>query len=270
MQGKVQTQTKSRNAGASTPQEEAWIANDVFSEVDVTSEKRLLEFCRREFGAPPFLSVISEELNAENSPSGTGEFTLVIDPLDGTKPYLEGKKGFGISLGVMQGGRFVFGVNHYPALETLYYAFTDSPGVMDIHGDLIPPPKNWKKECYVAVGFETLLDERHRHEGGHGAIEAVTGVRVGDYDRSATYIFKRLIEGASCAYLSIEPYIWDLGPSSLLLEKAGCGMIDLTGRAVDFEWLSRPPFCQPAVVALPLAKKEFFLDRLQPILEPSP
>ncbi len=256
MQGKVQTRTKS-----DASLEQAWTANEVFSEVDVTSEERLLAFCRRNLGETP---VISEEFNAggENHPAGA-DFILVIDPLDGTKPYLEGRKGFGISLGLLHAGRFVFGLNHYPAFDSFLYSFSDAPGVMDRNGNPIPVPRTWKRECYIAVGFGTLLAEGQRHAG---AVEVETGCRVVDYDRSATYIFKRLIEGETFAYLSIEPYIWDLGPSSLLLEKSGCGMFDLSGRAVDFEWLSRPPFCQPSVVALPISERESFFKSLRQIL----
>ncbi len=256
MQGKVRTRSKSQ---ASV--EQAWTSNAVFSEVDVTSEERLLAYCRRNLGVMP---VISEELNSggESAPAGQ-EFTLVVDPLDGTKPYLEGKRGFGISLGLLHEGRFAFGLNYYPAFDMAMYSFTDAPGVMDQNGDQLPVPRAWTRECYVAVGFDTLLHEDHRHAG---AIEAATGVRVADYDRCATYIFKRLIEGQTFAYLSIEPYIWDLGPSSLLLEKSGCGMFDLSGKPVDFAWLSRPPYCQPGVAALPVAGSRSFLESLRPIL----
>ncbi len=72
---------------------DAWAANEVFSEVDVHTERRLLTFCKEEYGDYP---VISEEFNAQSRPPGDTEFTIVIDPLDCTKPYLEGKDGFGI------------------------------------------------------------------------------------------------------------------------------------------------------------------------------
>ena len=194
---------------------DAWAANEVFSEVDVHTERRLLAFCKKEYGDYP---VISEEFNAQSQPPRDAEYTIVIDPLDGTKPYLEGKDGFGISFGVMQGGRFVFGVNFYPALDALYYAFADSEGVFDQGHRQIPAPTKWASECYLSLGFYHLLREDHRTPE---RIQAALGVQVGDYPRSAIYIFKRILEGRTFAYMSRGAFLWDIGPSSLLWEKAG-------------------------------------------------
>jgi fructose-1,6-bisphosphatase/inositol monophosphatase family enzyme len=238
---------------------DAWAANEVFSEVDLHTERQLLEFCRNEYGGYP---VISEELNAQSQPPQDAEYTIVIDPLDGTKPYLEGKDGFGISFGVMQRGRFVFGANFYPALDTLYYTFADSAGVFDQNHRQIPAPTHWASECYLSLGFYDLLREEHRTPE---RIQAALGVQVGNYPRSAIYIFKRILEGTTFAYMSRGAFLWDIGPSSLLLEKAGCPLLNLRGEKVDFQGLSTPPFRHPAVVALPAGESASFLDKLSAI-----
>jgi myo-inositol-1(or 4)-monophosphatase len=240
--------------------EEAWKANDVFSEVDINTEKRLLAFCRQEFGNIP---VISEEFNGDKVGGEKNEFTIVIDPLDGTKPYLEGKKGFGISFGVLHRDRFVFGINYYPALETLYYAFSDTEGIFNQDHKQISLPTTWKKECYLSLGFYDLLKEEYRSPD---QFKAQTAITIGDYPRCATYIFKRILEGTSLAYLSQEVMIWDIGPSSLLLEKCGCRLVNLEGRKIDFKFLAQPPFQQPAVVILPKGETDSFLSKLDGIL----
>ena len=74
--------------------EEAWNSNEVFSEVDLWSEKRLIDFFNSQFSHYDF-SFITEEYHSkiwQNS-----KYHVVIDPLDGTKPYLKGEKTFGIS-----------------------------------------------------------------------------------------------------------------------------------------------------------------------------
>ncbi|MBA1443722.1 MAG: inositol monophosphatase family protein [Chromatiales bacterium] len=240
--------------------EDAWAANEVFSEVDIHTERQLLAFCREEYGDYP---VISEEFNAQNQPPADAEYTIVIDPLDGTKPYLEGSDGFGISFGVMQRGRFLFGVNFYPALESLYYAFADTDGVFDQNHQQIPTPTQWASECYLSLGFYDLLREEHRSPE---QIQAALGVQVGNYPRSAIYIFKRILQGATFAYMSRGAFLWDIGPSSLLLEKVGCPLLDLRGERIDFQELATPPFRHPAVVALPAGESSSFLTKLQSIL----
>jgi fructose-1,6-bisphosphatase/inositol monophosphatase family enzyme len=248
-------------AKTDTSIKEAWAANEVFSEVDLTTERRLLRFCREEYGDHP---VISEEFNAQSQPPADAEYTIVVDPLDGTKPYLEGKEGFAISFGVMRRGCFVFAANYYPALRTLYYAFADRDGVFDRYHQPIPKPRNWSRECYLSLGFYDLLRADCRTPE---KIYAALGGEVGDYPRSATYIFKRMLEGTSIAYLSRNPLIWDIGPSSLLLAKVGCSFVDLQGKPVDFSALANPPFRHPAVIALPSAERASFLEKLAGILE---
>jgi len=253
-QSEVVAQVKTDNT-----MEDAWAANEVFSEVDLHTERQLLAFCRKEYGEYP---VISEELNAQSPPSQDAEYTIVIDPLDGTKPYLEGSNGFGISFGVMQGGRFVFGANLYPALDTLYYAFADSDGVFDQNHRQIAAPTHWASECYLSLGFYDLLRENYRTPE---RIQAALGIQVGNYPRSAIYIFKRILEGRTLAYMSRGAFLWDIGPSSLLLEKIGCPLMDLCGEKVDFQELTTPPFRHPAVVALPVGESASFLNKLYAI-----
>ncbi len=252
-QGKVTIQVKSDSSA-----EQAWEANEVVSEVDRISEERLLGFFTREFGPIP---VVSEEFHAKEPPA-PGEYCLVLDPLDGTKPYLEGKQEFGISVGLLREGRFVFGLNYYPSWHTFYYAFANQ-NIFDHHHAVVAPPRDWLRECYVAVKFYHLLREEYNDPEQMGK---ATGVRVGDYPRSATYIFKRMIEGNSFAYLSKDTFIWDIGPSSLLLEQIGCRIVDIEGKPVDFRNLSQPPFCQPVAVALPKSMIRPFLSRLKAIV----
>ncbi len=239
--------------------EEAWQANDVVSEVDLNSEKRILAFLEKEFGPVP---VISEEFNAKHPP-GEGQYRFVIDPLDGTKPYLEGKPAFGISVGLMRGASFEFGATCYPADRTILYALPDSPGVMDQDHRPLPVRDTWTQACYLSLGFYDLLRPESRDPE---TIREALSVRVGDFPRCATYIIKLILEGSACAYLSKGVRIWDIGPPSLLLDKADCSILDLNGKPVDFGAMARPPFSHPALVALPRAQANGFLGKLKTIL----
>ncbi len=242
---------------------DAWAANEIFSEVDIHTERLLLAFCRKEYGEYP---VISEEFNALSRLPADAEYIIVIDPLDGTKPYLEGRNGFGISFGVMQRGRFIFGVNSYPALDALYYAFADTDGVFDRNHRQIPTPTQWTSECYLSLGFYDLLQDEYKTPE---RIQMALGLDVGNYPRSAIYIFKRILEGRTFAYMSRGAFLWDIGPSSLLLDKVGCPLLDLAGKKINFQELAAPPFRHPAVVAIPEGERTPFLTRLESILVPA-
>jgi len=63
-------------------------------------------------GAFPAHAIRGEEFAAE----GSGEFTWVLDPIDGTKSFVTGYPLFGSLIALMQGARPVLGVIEAPAL----------------------------------------------------------------------------------------------------------------------------------------------------------
>ncbi len=60
----------------------------------------------------PTHAIRGEEFAAE----GSGEFTWVLDPIDGTKSFVTGFPLFGSLVALMQDGRAVLGVIEAPAL----------------------------------------------------------------------------------------------------------------------------------------------------------
>jgi 3'(2'), 5'-bisphosphate nucleotidase len=90
---------------------------------DQESEAILLEGLAR---AAPGLPVVSEEAAAAgNIPAVEGTFFLV-DPLDGTKPFIRREPHFTINIALIEGCNPVFGLLYAPALADLYV--TVGPG----------------------------------------------------------------------------------------------------------------------------------------------
>lgn len=55
-------------------------------------------------------------------PAQTGEYVLVIDPIDGTLPYLEGGKTYSVNIGLFRDGKVVAALLYYPVFDTAYYS----------------------------------------------------------------------------------------------------------------------------------------------------
>ncbi|RKZ77442.1 MAG: hypothetical protein DRR19_28010 [Candidatus Parabeggiatoa sp. nov. 1] len=241
-QGSVQTQSKSSNKGI----EEAWLGNEVFSEVDLESERRLIEFFNSHFHSDEF-SFITEEYHSKNSTNS--KYYVVIDPLDGTKPYLKGEKTFGISLGICTEGEFLFGCNYYPAFNQLIYAFYDIDGVYNQYHKRIDSPKSWESNCSVTSQFSYLLKDYSAMEN---FIESELGLTFVVVPDCAIYRFKLMLEGFLAAYFSDNIFIWDIGPSSLLMDKVGIDMVNpLNHLPVKVGDLLTPPFRQSVFLAAP-------------------
>ena len=226
----------------------AWQRNDVVSDADLRSERRLVTFFRAELG---FRSILAEESHL-GSIADDGEPVVVIDPLDGTRVYLSGGDGFGISIGVLQEGRFRFAVNYYPADAGLLYAFEEDGCVRDGSNRPVPAGSGTATGCYLSEGFLDELAPEHRDAA---ALERRTGLTILDRPRSATFNFRAMIAGELGAYLSEDMPLWDFGPSSLLLEKSDFAVSSLSGgRSIDFAALLRAPFRLPRLAVAPRSR----------------
>lgn len=241
-QNRVQVQSKSSNKGV----EEAWLGNEVFSEVDLESERRLIEFFNAQFHSDDF-SLITEESHSKKRIKS--KYYVVIDPLDGTRPYLKGEKTFGISVGICTAEKFLFGCNYYPAFNQLIYAFYDMEGIYTQSHHQIDFPKGWESNCSITSQFSYLLKD---YLAMAHFIESELGLNLLVVPDCAIYRFKLMLEGLLAAYFSEGIFIWDIGPSTLLMDKIGIGMVNpLNNEAVKVGNLLTPPFSQSVFLAAP-------------------
>jgi 3'(2'), 5'-bisphosphate nucleotidase len=84
---------------------------------DHESEAIILEGLARL--APGVAVIAEEEVTAGRIPSIAGAFFLV-DPLDGTKGFIKGRREFTVNVGLIEERRPVFGLIYAPALSELY------------------------------------------------------------------------------------------------------------------------------------------------------
>ena len=253
---KQQAQVKAQAKSFKKNFEEAWLNNEIFSEVDLHSERCLIEFFNSRFYSGDF-SFITEESHTKTSPQS--KYYLIIDPLDGTKPYLKGEKTFGISLGICTNKKFLFGCNYYPAFNQLIYAFHNVEGIYNQAHKQIILPKTWASTCSVTSQFSYLIKDASAMEYFLKSELELTFVVIPD---CAVYRFKLMLEGLLTAYFSENLFIWDIGPSMLLMEKAGISMANpLTGSTVAVSDLLTPPFMQTVFLAVPQNKLDYICSK---------
>ena len=91
--------------------------NTPVTAADRAAEKRLRSLIGERF---PDHGIIGEEYGGQAS---SGSLTWVIDPIDGTKSFMCGVPIYGCLLALVEDGRPLVGVAHFPALnETIYAA----------------------------------------------------------------------------------------------------------------------------------------------------
>lgn len=90
--------------------------HDVVTDVDVKSEKRIIEIIKAAF---PDHSIRAEESGTERKNS---DYLWIIDPLDGTANFVIGSPFFSVSIALAYRGKVIVGVIYNPILKYLYYA----------------------------------------------------------------------------------------------------------------------------------------------------
>jgi 3'-phosphoadenosine 5'-phosphosulfate (PAPS) 3'-phosphatase len=75
-------------------------------------------------------------------PSKTGEYVLVLDPIDGTLIYLDGGNTYSVNIGLFKDGGIVAALLYYPALDVAYW--TDAKTV-------------WRAEQFTLRGMQGAI-----------------------------------------------------------------------------------------------------------------
>jgi myo-inositol-1(or 4)-monophosphatase len=100
-------------------------AQDVVSAADRESERLLRSRIRAVF---PEDGLLGEEFGAE---AGTSGFTWVLDPVDGTSPFVFGLPSWCVSIAVVRGLETVVGVIHAPVRDELFTASLGSGATLN-------------------------------------------------------------------------------------------------------------------------------------------
>lgn len=168
----------------------------------------------------PDIPVISEENpDAENRAIIAAHTTYwIVDPLDGTRSYIEGHEGFGVHIGLIDHGVPVAGIVYFPAQGILYY--TDAgkaykqPDGQPAKQIQVTQPASLKRPFTTATSWH-----KHRQPGSDitRSIAAVGGARACITAEGITDV--ALIE-APFSY-------WDIAAAHALLRAAGGELFDL-------------------------------------------
>ncbi|WP_113700232.1 inositol monophosphatase family protein [Nonomuraea lactucae] len=109
-------------------------AGDVVTDLDLASEKLLLE---RILTAFPSHAVIAEESGLLGAPGG--EWTWLVDPLDGTNNVAIGLPAYVVGVALCRSGRPVLGVVHDPVSCQTWSAIRGDGAVASSGARLAPP-----------------------------------------------------------------------------------------------------------------------------------
>ena len=171
--------------------------------------------------------VISEEgdINALS-----GDKFWLVDPLDGTKDFVAGKKTFVVNIALIDERKPVLGVVHAPMLDEIFWAESGKGAFKSVASGA--PQKIFnssKRENYRVLASGSKMTPRM--EGFLAAFPIESLERYGSALKMA-----RVAEGVADFYPRFGPtHEWDTAAGHAILNEAGGKVIDLeTGRDLEY------------------------------------
>ncbi len=198
------------------------------AEADTESER---EIRARLTAAFPRWGYRGEETGVQAGEAG--EPTWLVDPNDGTRDYLAGRRGSAVSIGLVHEGRPVLGVVFafaYPDDAGDLFAWAEATGPLRRNGRPVEtrPTRRLESADVVLVSSKGDLDPE-------GNLRNAAPARY----RSLASIAHRLAvvaAGEAAAASSLfAPCAWDYGAGDALLRAVGGTLLDESGRAVVYD-----------------------------------
>ncbi|MEF0939438.1 3'(2'),5'-bisphosphate nucleotidase CysQ [Rhizobium sp. BR 362] len=223
---------------------EVWWKNEGRSPVsaaDFAANEKLASILRP---ARPGYGWLSEETDddAERLSHGT---LFVVDPIDGTRGFLSGLELWCVSVAVVTDGRPTAGVLYAPALDELFVATADGPALKN--GEPIAVSERLEHDIHRLAAGEDMLNgfdpdfRKTIERAKHVPSLAYRLAMVADGRLEGT-IVKR------------NSHDWDVAAADLILERAGGGLVDLSGHPLNYNRadVSHGELCGASAARLPV------------------
>jgi len=172
--------------------------------------------------------VISEEsAEARGFAPPTGTQFWLVDPLDGTKEFINQRDEFTVNIALIENGRPVMGVVVAPALGLTWAGSPEGAFKQSIGGD------NRKAIALRAVPGAGLTVTASRSHADPAALEALLeGQKVAEVINAGSSLkFCRVAEGAADLYpRQGRTMEWDTAAGQAVVEAAGAAVVRLEGR----------------------------------------
>jgi 3'(2'), 5'-bisphosphate nucleotidase len=198
------------------------------TEADLRSEKLILAGLKR---IAPEIPVLSEE--AVKLPWATRRnwsSLWVVDPLDGTREFVQRNGEFTVNIALVQDHRAVLGVVHAPVLERTYYA---CEGVGAFRSDAEAAGRSIRVAKRGAGPARIVGSRSHRGASLDGFL-----ARIGPHEFVEVGSSLKLCivaEAGADVYPRLGPTSeWDTAAGQCVLEQAGGQVLKLDGEPLDY------------------------------------
>lgn len=163
---------------------------------------------------------------------------FIVDPIDGTRAFIEGESSFAHALAVAEHGRIIAAVVYLPEKDALYAATEDGPATLNGMPIAVSRPDG--------IGGTTVLTSAATMAPQHWTGGVPPPIRR-VFRASFAWRMCLVAEGRFDAALTLRPsWEWDIAAGTLIARRAGAKVSDRRGAALIF---NRPDPRADGVVA---------------------
>jgi len=191
------------------------------------ADKGAEQLIRRELADKfPQDGILGEEFDDKSAENG---YRWILDPIDGTKPFMYGVPLFGTLIGIEFEDRMVVGVCRFPALDEVVYAAEGSKAWWKI-GDAAPTQAKVSGETDISKARLMFTEPTHDYRIGREAVlpTFLSKVRIA---RGWGDCFGHMMVATGRADMAIDPEMspWDIAALIPIVREAGGHCTDWQG-----------------------------------------
>jgi myo-inositol-1(or 4)-monophosphatase len=185
------------------------------SEADYAVDRYLRETLT---AARPAYGWLSEETTDKGGRNDAAR-TFVVDPIDGTRAFLDGQTTWCVSVAVVEDGRPRVGVLDCPAKDEVFTAAVGDGATKNIRPIHVKAPR----EPALIAGPKPMLDA--------AACHLSCAVNRASYIPSLAYRIAMVAEGSlDATFIKPSSHDWDLAAAELILTEAGGRLAEPSGK----------------------------------------
>ncbi|MEA5573603.1 3'(2'),5'-bisphosphate nucleotidase CysQ [Calothrix sp. UHCC 0171] len=193
--------------------------DDPVTAADIAVSNYLLENLQAELGTEDFGYISEETYQGEQLKN---EFVWIIDPLDGTKDFIDKTGEYAIHLGLVKSGRPVLALIAVPELEKIYYATKDGGTFVETRDGIIQ-----KLQLSTTKTIEELIVLVSRSHRSEPLDYILSNLPCKNHKNLGSIGCKiaSIVEAKADVYISLSgksaPKDWDIAAPELILTEAG-------------------------------------------------
>ena len=172
----------------------------------------------------PEIPVISEEAAADGHIPKVSERFFLVDPLDGTKEFINKRDEFTVNIGLIENNKPTFGIVYAPALQTIYFSTSPSQAhkaTLNSEEDFLL--RDLSDICTLPFDSEALTvvtSRSHMNEATQDYLKSYNVVSTKGAGSSLKFCL--VAEGEAHIYPRLGPTMeWDTAAGHAVLNAAG-------------------------------------------------